>query len=92
MQEAIKNLQNSALFNLSLTSKELFHSNFLFWLANKYKLEIGTIFANKFNLNVKNKILSETPKREQENIDLLLEYDNAIIIIENKVKSIPNFT
>ena len=32
-QEAINYLKTSPMFNLSLASKELFHSNFLYWLS-----------------------------------------------------------
>ena len=30
--ETLDNLQKNAIFRLSLTSKELFHSNFLAWI------------------------------------------------------------
>ena len=49
--EALKKLKNSTLFNLSLGSKELFHSNFLGWLAENYSLEVGSIFSKFINEN-----------------------------------------
>lgn len=36
-QALVKTLQDSPLFQLSLTSKELFHSNFLYWLGVTYR-------------------------------------------------------
>ena len=41
----INKLKESPLFNLSLSSSELFHSNFLYWVANNYKKEFGEMFA-----------------------------------------------
>lgn len=77
------------MFQLSLSSKELFHSNFLFWLFENYPNEAGPIFAD---------YLKKAPPtydslkvdREQKNIDLWLKYSNGEeLIIENKVKSLP---
>ena len=45
-QDAIKRLEKSPMFNLSLSSKELFHSNFLYW--------IWTLNPNSFLLLLKN--------------------------------------
>lgn len=89
--EALKRLKTSTLFNLSLGSKELFHSNFLAWLADNYSSEIGFAFSKfiKENKNIDLKI--KPPLREKENIDLTFTYeDEQILIIENKVKSLPS--
>ena len=44
--EKIKDeLKKSPIFNFSLGSKELFHSNFIAWLANKYPQETGKLFS-----------------------------------------------
>jgi len=94
MKKIIAALNANPMFHMSLASKELFHSNFLYWL---WKLD-----ASKF-LTLLNK-LSEcndrrlTPdrievKREYQHFDLcVLEKDkphNVLLVIENKVKSIP---
>jgi hypothetical protein len=42
----IDTLKKSPLFNLSLTSRELFHSNFLAWLAETYPREVGQVFSS----------------------------------------------
>ncbi len=90
MKNIINNLIKSPLFNLSLSSKELFHSNFMYWLGKNYPTEIGILFG---------KYLKTQPSdykinifREKNNIDISILYqNNEMIIIENKVKSIPNF-
>jgi hypothetical protein len=38
-------LKKSPLFNLSLSSKELFHSNFLAWLCENYPNYMGEIIS-----------------------------------------------
>jgi len=88
---ALEKLKNSRLFNLSLGSKELFHSNFLAWLAENYSLEIGKVFSKFIKENKIINLKIKPPLREKENIDLTFTYeDNQILIIENKVKSLPS--
>lgn len=88
--EALKKLKTSTLFNLSLGSKELFHSNFLGWLAENYSLEVGLAFSKFINENKTINLKIKPPLREKENIDLTFTYeDNQVLIIENKVKSLP---
>jgi hypothetical protein len=89
--EALKKLKNSTLFNLSLGSKELFHSNFIGWLAENYSLEVGSAFSRFINENKSNNL--KLNEREKENIDLIFTYeDNQVLIIENKVKSLPSIS
>ena len=45
MNDIIKNLKESPLYNLSLANKELFHSNFIAWFGEKYP----TYFINLIN-------------------------------------------
>lgn len=88
----INNLANklkaSPLFNLSLASRELFHSNFLKWLWENYP-QMQLAFKDKISC----KIDCAAPKkisREKLNTDLLVELENGHrIVIENKVKSLP---
>ena len=93
MKEELKkfeNLKKSPLFNLSLSSKELFHSNFLCWLGESYKKEFGDVFyAFLKGLPQDNDLIIKEIHREKDNIDLSFTYSNKQeIIIENKVKSI----
>ena len=83
--KTIEKLSENTMFNLSLTSKELFHSNFWSWLIRKYPNTFPPIFGiddikeNKLKIN-----------REKYHFDLSIETNNKLIIIENKLKSLPN--
>lgn len=83
------------MFNLSMASKELFHSNMLYWISQTYPKEFMTM------LNLLNIDTSQWPgkwesHREKDNIDLSVTTKNSdsskeqyLFILENKVKSIP---
>ena len=88
IQEISDKLNNSPLFNLSLSSKELFHSNFIDWLCNKYKDRMGILFSEY--IKDKNNDLSIVKCiRESKHNDLTIDYSIEKLIIENKVKSLP---
>lgn len=96
MEEIFNELKESPLYNLSMSSLENFHTNFLVWLGNTYPKE---------TLNLLNIMLfSEKPIKfvegieffSQENcgknckFDLCVKKDRQIILIlENKIKSYP---
>ena len=89
---AIEYLRTSPLSNLSLSSKELFHSNFLYWLSKNepdlFKELIFELSNKKTNLNN----IEWDVKREFLNLDLSIidsSNNNIIFVVENKVKSIP---
>ena len=91
MEEMIEKLNKSTLFRLSLGSKELFHSNFLAWLAENSLAFNQAIFEF---LDLRECCIKPTTiNREKEHIDLWLEYKieakTINVIIENKVKSLP---
>ena len=86
----IEKLRLSPLFNLSLASKELFHSNFLAWLCEKYPDRVGKVFALFVN-KAPDKFDRVKVYRESHHIDLTLRYENdERLLIENKVKSLPS--
>ena len=101
--EIIKKLKASPLFNLSLASKELFHSNFLYWLWSNE--ETQQIFINIIETWTgfeygSNWWENAEVKREFLNLDLCIIYKNKanaeddnngkiLVVLENKVKSIP---
>ncbi|WP_404986180.1 PD-(D/E)XK nuclease family protein [Chryseobacterium sp. M5] len=87
--DKIQQLKNSPLFNLSLSSKELFHSNFIAWICHNYSFEFGSLLVEKFDLKLQNKIITKTT-RESKNLDLVIEFEGQKLIIENKVKAIPD--
>lgn len=68
---SIQQLESSPMFHLSLSSKELFHSNFLSWLFSNYKSECSRLLrpyigdhAGSFHLI--------TINREEKKRDLML--------------------
>ena len=86
--EAFKTLKESPLFNLSLSSKELFHSNMFYWICETYGDILGPILAEKIGIEAEH--IEET-KREKLNTDLIIHFkEDKKVVIENKVKSIPN--
>lgn len=93
MNEEIKEkLLSSPLFNLSLSSKELFHSNFLSWIGEQYPNLFVAIFE-ELGCNVKWQSKAWRVKRELLNLDLCVQLCNdekhIPFVLENKVKSIP---
>lgn len=84
----IEKLKSSPLFYLFLSSRELFHSNFWFWLSTLNKTETAKLFSDK---SLSNDI---TFKREhnQSNGEFKATVDLYVpdkIVIENKVKDFP---
>lgn len=98
LEDAIKELKSLPLFYFSLTSKELFHSNFLYWLST---LNINS-WSNIFNINkleqvkreVRGKKIEISDNKKYQPIADLVGYckENSSLIIENKVKDIPHQT
>lgn len=105
---AIKYLKTSPMFNLSLSSKELFHSNFLYWIwkldPTAFKCLIEKLLNvspddlkwgnewevvreyNSFDLCVK---YCDTESNNEETGARKIRYGDVLLVIENKVKSIP---
>ena len=90
-KQELKELRANPIFAMSLSSKELFHSNFWAWL-----FERNIAYAKIFFPEIKN---IELVEREQKHRDISVwqskerqkddvKYDN-VFIIENKFKSIP---
>lgn len=91
-------LRKSPMFQLSLSSKELFHSNFLYWIGLEFPDMFKYILVQLFQNAGKTLPLDEWAegfkvKREHEHFDLCVtdkEETKVLLVIENKVKSIPN--
>jgi len=83
----LEELKQSPIFNMSLSSKELFHSNFIGWLLNTYSKELSKFFNDKLSTQKDN--IVKNVKREKLNIDISFELGDSLVLIENKVKSIP---
>jgi len=90
-QTIAKVLKSSPMYNLSLSSKELFHSNFLAWLGNNSSTKpfFRAIIKSLTGIDL-NQHPNWVVEREDKNVDLCIkEGNNYILVIENKVKSIP---
>ena len=90
-QELLNILKNSLIYRMSLGSKELYHSNVWAWLIEKDPAFLGMFgFGDDVIKRVKR------VGREEGNRDLSVyltsdeQGQEPIIIIENKLKSIPN--
>lgn len=86
--------KESPMFYLSLTSKELFHSNFISWIIINYKDECSKLFSRFLPGADNPKITYVT--REEKNKDIVIYFEiqtgkKSTLVIENKVKSIPNY-
>ena len=87
------NLKLSPMFNLSMASKELFHSNMLYWISQVYPNEFKQVL-NSLHIDTNQWPEKWEVHREKEHFDLSVTVKNSdkeeyIFILENKVKSIP---
>lgn len=96
MSEIIDELKNMPMLYFSLGGKELFHSNFLYWLATDEKYKHKTYQVLKELAGIPDATWNETNthcEREYHNFDFSIwknGEDIPVLLIENKVKSIPN--
>jgi len=94
---AIEKLKTSPMFCLSLSSKELFHSNFWAWLFDLKNTESvkGYEFIRVFFPDFPD-THEYTVYREKDNMDIQIElnqpndHDIDLYVIENKIKSYPD--
>jgi hypothetical protein len=92
IEAAINLLKKDPLFYLFLSSKELFHSNFWFWLSEKNKSEAYKLFSSTLIPNPFYEREKKSKEKELDNIivDLLIsDKDKPAVVIENKVKDFP---
>ncbi len=87
--QLIETLRDSPMFQLSMSSKELFHSNFLYWISQVYPQAFVKILSDLLGESLSWK--SWQAEREKEHIDLSV-WDNGtpLFILENKVKDFPS--
>lgn len=100
--DLIVKLKQSPMFQLSLSSKELFHSNFLYWIWQISPAMFQFVITQLYNVAEGTTLLNEWPKgfdvlREHHNFDLCItcgkkddKFSKVWLVIENKVKSIPS--
>lgn len=83
------------MFNLSMASKELFHSNMLYWISLSYP-QLFLKILNDLNVETCSwKDKEWVTYREKNHFDLSVYAKNGnkeecLLIVENKVKSIPH--
>lgn len=90
IEEVFNKLKESPLYNLSMSSLENFHTNFLVWLGNTYPEQTWTLLTGK--QETPQNINFEAQKNCGKNckFDLCVkEKDNIILVLENKIKSYP---
>ena len=97
-QEHVEHLRKSPMFNLSLSSNELFHSNFLYWIWNcdqeSFKNIITFFIGKEFDID-RGEGRNIDVRREYKNFDLSIvekdgdEEGRVLFVLENKVKSVP---
>ena len=85
IEQSLDKLKQSPLFAISLSSKELFHSNFWAWLI-EYNPEYAKVFFDDIVVD-SNENLKVC--REEKNRDITIHYQNKEYVIENKLKSMP---
>lgn len=81
IDDSIEYPKNSPIFAMSLSSKELFHSNFWAWLMEQDSEFIKCFFPSD---DLSGQIL-----REKEHMDIQIVVSGDKYVIENKFKSIP---
>lgn len=88
LDTTIEKLKASPLFYLFLSSRELFHSNFWFWLSTLNKIETAKLFSNKeiSKDNIFKREYNQINREFKASVDLYIE---GKIAIENKVKDFP---
>ena len=90
---AVDYLKKSMIYQMSLGSKELFHSNVWGWLIENDKNFIN-VFIPTFEIDNYNKGCNIWAKREEKNRDILIRLEDnngnkQHIVIENKIKTLP---
>ena len=90
----IADLKDNPIYTMSLASKELFHSNFIAWLIEKYPDHFEKKMKRIFPEELEGESFDrQNPvDREKSFVDLTINLKDSEkkIIIENKVKSIPD--
>lgn len=83
-------LINNPILYLSSGSKELFHSNFLYWLSFQYR-ELFIAIFDQFGYKASSWDEDFTVEREYRHFDLCIRKGKDILLVlENKMKSIPD--
>ena len=92
----LEQLKKNPVFQLSLSAKELFHSNFLYWIASSYpKLFNGVMKKLDVNIKLSEDSVETIVEREYNHFDFCIckedekKKKKISFVLENKFKSIP---
>lgn len=93
IEQIIERLKSSPLYYLFLSSRELFHTNFWYWLSMLNKAETLGLFVDDIYASENLTFKREHNENDGENksaVDLLIcREKKAYVVIENKVKDFP---
>ncbi len=90
IEDIISDLKKSPVFNMSLASKELFHSNFIAWILEVDGVDSTPLLKLFFKDNSIVKSDFKKVDREISNFDIRIWLkDGRSVVVENKVKSLP---
>jgi hypothetical protein len=94
-EDPLKALKLSPMFNLSLGTKELFHSNFLAWLVETYRERTANLLTEMADTkSFSYKDIAANGLRERNHFDFSIWRKKngtksvPLVVVENKVKSI----
>jgi PD-(D/E)XK nuclease superfamily len=96
IERIIQSLKESPVFNMSLGSKELFHSNFIAWLLDPVNQSsvgaqgVGKMLRFLFHDLKSNDALVRRVEREVKHFDLKVTLESRALVIENKFKGNPS--
>lgn len=90
----LQDLKESPLFQLSLASRELFHSNFIYWLGTFEGKVLKRVVCTKVDEINSDEWYIEKVLREKNHMDIVIEFKASPgkefkVVIENKVKRPP---
>ena len=81
----INNLNTNPLYYMSLSSMELFHSNFWSWLMKTDYRYIGAFFDELKKIHTNDTV---EITREDRHTDILIKVNDECYLIENKIKTL----
>ncbi|MBQ7790810.1 MAG: PD-(D/E)XK nuclease family protein [Rikenellaceae bacterium] len=89
-EEAINYLKTSPMFNLSLSSKELFHSNFLYWIWKLDSMAFKCLIAKLLNVSTDDLKWGDSKDwevvREYKSFDLCVKHCDRTEDVDGKTK------
>ena len=84
----IQELKSSPIFNLSFSSRELFHSNFIFWVASIEPKSFREEFAKALSVEISGDFMPSHSFREKQNLDIVFSYQDHTVVISSAYKAI----